>query len=85
LWLDLGMAGIALVVASLLRCLRDARTCLRAATPMTEWHIGIIVLTLLSNISEMTIMYPNYLAWIMYMMAAVGLNEQARRIQREEV
>jgi O-antigen ligase len=81
-WLTLGALGLAMVVYSMLRALRDAFICLsREWTPFVGWYLCIIVLTILYNLSEGTLMRPNNLGWVMYVMACVGLNNEKRRVR----
>jgi O-antigen ligase len=81
-WLTLGALGLAIVVYSMLRALRDAFICLsREWTPFVGWYLCIIVLTIVCNLSEETLMRPNNLGWVMYAMACVGLNNEKRGVR----
>ena len=81
-WLDLGWIGLALFGFSFARAVRDAVTCLKqVATPRVQWYVSILVMTVIVNIAEMTIMVPNYLTWMMYVLACVGLADEAKKIR----
>jgi O-antigen ligase len=82
LGLGLGAVGVGLVIYSMLRAIRNAITCLRAtsSTP-AEWYLCIVFLTFVSNIAELTLMVPEYLAWTMYILACVGLSQEAKRLR----
>jgi O-antigen ligase len=82
LWLGLGAVGVLLVICSMWRAVRDGRTCFRAGkSPAAEWYLCILFLTIVTNIAELTLMVPSYLAWIMYVMACAGLSQEARGIR----
>jgi len=40
-------------------------------------------MTIVSNIAEMTLMFPNYLTWIMCVLACVGLAHESKQIRRQ--
>jgi O-antigen ligase len=82
LWLGLGVVGVGLVIYSMLQAVRNGITSVRrGSSSSTEWYLCIIFLTIVSNIAELTLMVPDYLAWIMYVMACVGLSQEAKRIR----
>jgi exopolysaccharide production protein ExoQ len=82
LWLGLGAVGVGLVIYSMLQGARNGITSLRRGpSSSTEWYLCIIFLTIVSNIAELTLMVPDYLAWIMYVLACVGLSQEAKRIR----
>jgi len=82
IWLTLGAVGLALVVYSLLRAIRDAFVCLSAGkSPHVAWYASIIFLTFLTSLDEGELVIPNSLMWILYVLACVGLSEEARRIR----
>jgi len=80
LWLGLGIIGVGLVVYSMFRAVQNGVVCLqRGSSRPAEWFLCLIWLTLISNIAELTLMVPNDLAWIMYVLACVGLSQAAKR------
>ena len=79
-WLELGLVGLLLFVASAVQAFRNAYLCtLRGWSRNAEWCLCIVVLTVTSNVAEVTVMTPNYVVWIMYILACIGLNREARR------
>jgi O-antigen ligase len=88
-WLDLGLIGLGMVLITMVVAFRDAVNCFRyGATPLVRWYVSILVMTVVTNMAEMTLMYPNYLTWIMYVLACVGLAHESKQItsrrRREE-
>jgi exopolysaccharide production protein ExoQ len=83
--LGLGAVGLALVLCSLLSACRDGYVCYQnGRLKNAEWYICIVWLALVSNVAETSsLMVPHDLGWIMYVMACVGLNHEARLIRRE--
>jgi hypothetical protein len=56
-------------------CLRDGNS------PYVAWCVSIVMLCVISNISERMMMNPNNLAWIMYIVACGGLSAEAARVR----
>jgi exopolysaccharide production protein ExoQ len=83
-WLELGAVGLVLFSFSLARAIRDAVYCLHHSgrSNYVHWCVSVIGLCMVSNTVEKMIMIPNYLPWIMYIMACAGLAEEARRSRR---
>ena len=82
IWLTLGAIGVALVLYSLLRAVRDAFVCLSAGqSPYLAWYACIVFLTIFTNVDEGELVIPNSLLWILYIVACVGLSDGARRIR----
>jgi exopolysaccharide production protein ExoQ len=83
-WLDLGLIGVGMVLIALAVGVRNGVTCLKhGTTPHAKWYLSIIVMTIVSNIAEMTLMFPNYLTWIMCVLACVGLAHESKQIRRQ--
>ena len=81
-WLNLGLVGLGIVFFTLARALRDGFTCLKQGfTPTASWYLSLVFLTTVVNSVEYTIMIPNYLTWMMYILACVGLADEAKRIR----
>lgn len=79
LWLDLGLVG---VVGSIWIFLRAGMHTLMAfhakRSPMVDWYIGIIFLTLLYNIDESFLLRTLDIEWVLCLAACIGLSEAAR-------
>lgn len=85
LWLDLGAIGILLLGMVLLRAWRDILICIRnGRAEQVGWHVSIIMLAIASNTVERMFLLPNYLAWIMCMMACLGLRQEVLKSQDQE-
>ncbi len=74
----LGAAGLGLFCYTLLRAFRDAGSCLKSRDlSFMSWSLCIIISTLVLNVDEVTIMLPDHLLWILYMLACICLSEGA--------
>jgi O-antigen ligase len=81
-WLQLGAVGLALVLWTIVRAFRNAAACMQSQDRDTVgWYLAIVVITIITNLDERSIMYPNFLEWVMYIMACVGLMNEARRLK----
>jgi exopolysaccharide production protein ExoQ len=81
-WLQLGAAGLGLVLWTIVRAFRNAAVCMQSEDRHTVgWYLAIVVITIITNLDERSIMYPNFLEWVMYIMACVGLMNEARRVK----
>jgi O-antigen ligase len=82
LWLQLGVVGVALFVITLIQAIGNAWFCFRhGCPPGVEWYIGLIALTIMYNVDEATVVWPNELVSIMYVLACCGLSIAARQIK----
>jgi exopolysaccharide production protein ExoQ len=78
--LELGLVGFALVMLTLLQAWRHAAVALRPGrSPYFDWCLGIIFLTTIYNLDERTVMAPQSLPWIFFIVACVGLRSAAHR------
>jgi exopolysaccharide production protein ExoQ len=78
-WLDLGLIGVGMVLITMVVAMWKGVACLRqGATPLVKWYVSILLLTVVANTDEMTLMFPNYLTWIMYVLACVGLAHESK-------
>jgi exopolysaccharide production protein ExoQ len=78
-WLELGVVGLLLFLTSIVQAFRNAYLCrLRGWSRHAEWCLCIVLLTVTANVAEITVMTPNYVVWIMYILACIGLNKEAR-------
>ena len=84
--LELGLVGLALVLFTLVQACRHAMAAFRPGhSGYIDWCIGIVFLTVLYNLDERTLMAPQYLPWILYIVACVGLRKAAFREGLAEV
>jgi O-antigen ligase len=82
LWLGLGAVGVGAVVYSMFRAAKNAFTCFRAgSSSAAEWYLCIVFVTIVSNVAQLTLMVPSYLGWTLYVLACIGLSQEARRVR----
>jgi exopolysaccharide production protein ExoQ len=82
--LQLGFVGLALFIATFVMACRNAWFCFRyQRTPGTEWYFGLLMLAVLYNLDEETVMWPNDLLSLLYIVSCCGLAMEARRIRAE--
>lgn len=74
IWLQLGAIGLLLFVVGFLFALRSAMTGLRQKSfSRAAWPMAILLLTLVYNLDESSLMQPNDLLWILYVATLVNL------------
>lgn len=84
-WLDLGLAGIVLLGYTAFRAWRNILTNVKnGRAEQIGWYASIIMLAIVSNTVERMFMLPNYLAWILYMMACLGLRQEVLQSRDQE-
>jgi exopolysaccharide production protein ExoQ len=82
LLLQLGVVGTAVFFITLFQALKNAWLCIRNNQPSAaDWYIGLIALTILYNVDEATVVWPNDLLSILYVVACCGLAKAAREIR----
>jgi exopolysaccharide production protein ExoQ len=75
-WLNLGLVGLALFFLILFKAAANARRSWRE-NPYTDWYLCLIVLTLVENFSEIGLVTPDDLSWLLFVVACVGLHQAA--------
>lgn len=84
-WLQLGAVGVGLVVWTLYRAFKDAAVCLQSRElNRIGWYCSLLFITILSNLDERSLMYPNFLEFVLYILACVGIADEARRIRGQQ-
>jgi len=79
--LQLGCLGGVCVIGTLFQGFRHAgKVLIHERHGIADWYIGILCLTLLYNIDESTVLWPNSLLSILYIVACCGLAEAASSI-----
>ena len=72
--LQLGVAGLAVFIITYFQAISNAWSCFPIRRSIgVEWYSGIMFLTLLYNIDEATVLFPNDLLSILYVVACTGL------------
>jgi O-antigen ligase len=87
LWLQLGAVGLVLFSISLWQGCSAAVWCLRhVGWEGAEWAGGIMLMTILYNLDETSLMLPRELLWVLYCLAFVNLRAMMfeARAQRAE-
>jgi exopolysaccharide production protein ExoQ len=85
IWLQLGLVGVAVFLASFAQAIYNGIYCLRRNCPAgTQWFIGIIALSILYNVDESTVLWPIDLLTVLYMVACTGLAMAARENRQIE-
>ena len=76
LWLQLGSVGLLLFGLALVWGCKEAFCCLtRVGGVPVEWCAGIMLLTVLYNVDESSLMIPGELLWMMFTLAFVMLRD----------
>jgi O-antigen ligase len=84
IFLQLGLAGVVIFLTTFLQAVRNAWICVRnGVATEVEWYIGLIILTVLYNLDESTVVWPNELLSILYVVACCGLAKAARESRRD--
>jgi exopolysaccharide production protein ExoQ len=74
LWLELGVVGVALFLMTLIKAAKDFKAAFsKTDARSVEWYVGLLFLTVVYNIDERTLMAPQALVWILYVLACMGL------------
>ena len=84
LGLELGLVGLALVGATFVQAIRHANAAFYPGhSGYVDWCIGIVVLTLVYNLDERTLMATQFLPWVLYIVACIGLQGAAFKTERQ--
>lgn len=83
-WVDLGIVGLVLIIASLIKAIRDALFVIRVENTLyAQWCLSIVVLTVLYNLDEVTFLLHGQLVWLMYTLACIALSLDANRLHHK--
>lgn len=81
--LQLGLIGLALFLATLAKALRDAWICTRTdLSGRYDWYIGIVLLMMVQNMDDCTVLWPKDLLSILYVVACCAVALGARSLAR---
>ncbi len=88
--LELGFAGLSIVLLIFGFAFRDAIVCLLRSRDQNqlravEWYFAIVILTLLYNLDESFLFEPKHLASMMFLLACVGLKMEWMRVRERAV
>jgi exopolysaccharide production protein ExoQ len=84
--LEMGAAGLAIVVLVFSFAFRDAGVCLfrsrdEAQLRAVEWYLAVVLLTLICNFDESFLFEPKHLGSMIFVIACVGLKQEWLRLQ----
>ena len=79
--LEMGIAGLAIVVLIFTFALRDGIVCLletreEAHLRAVEWYLAIVLLTLIYNLDESFLFEPKHLGSMIFLFACIGLRQE---------
>jgi O-antigen ligase len=82
IWLQLGVVGVLLFVITLVNAVKDAWLCFISDNRgKYDWYIGLLFLTVIFNIDEETVVLPNELLALLYIVLCCGLSLGAMKVQ----
>jgi exopolysaccharide production protein ExoQ len=85
-WLTLGAAGLALLLFLFYRSFRCCWICLVSRrAPYVGWYASIVLLTFLAAVDEQQVLMPSNLAWLIFIVASVGLSNATRVVRVEGI
>jgi O-antigen ligase len=87
IWLELGAVGFGLFFYSIVKTIRNALFCLYTSnSSYVAWCVCVFCVVIVANIDESgLIMAPHCLPWILYVLACVGLSEEAKSIRLRRI
>lgn len=79
--LQLGVAGLAVFAATLAQALHNAWICARMdRSGRYDWYVGIVLLMLVQNVDDCTVLWPKDLLSILYVVACCAVALGARSL-----
>ena len=82
IWLELGLIGVLILLASLFRTCKNAVACFRSNTPnYAIWYMSILFINMLALVDGNKFLLWTSIEWVMYIMADIGLATEARRVR----
>jgi exopolysaccharide production protein ExoQ len=85
IFLQLGTTGVVVFFITLFKAIKDGWYCFRNDHAGTyDWYLGLLVITIFYNIDEATVVWPNDLLSILYVVICCGLAMGAKRLQKEK-
>jgi len=80
-WLEVGGVGLALILWTFIRAMRDAtRVLSHTKSTYLGFYLSILFLTVVVNIDESTLLGASSLTWMFYLLACIGLRNEAREV-----
>jgi exopolysaccharide production protein ExoQ len=86
IFLQLGSVGVVIFFVTLFKAIKDALFCLRNDRLGTyDWYLGLLIITIFYNIDEATVVWPNDLLSILYIVTCCGLAVGVKRLQQKKL
>jgi O-antigen ligase len=80
--LELGLVGVALVLLTLVRAIRDALVCFQVGqSDVVNWYVGILALSVAYNVDEAFLAVCHSMPWLLYVVACTGLSIEAKKVR----
>ncbi len=80
--LQIGVLGTGLFLLTFVKACRDAWFCFKFGRSYgVEWYSGLLLLAVIYNIDEETLLWPNDFLSMLYIVACCGLAVEAQRIR----
>jgi O-antigen ligase len=88
--LEMGLAGLTIVLLVFGFAFRDAGVCLfrsrdDARLRAVEWYLAVVLLTFLYNLDESFLFDPKHFGSILFVLACVGLKQEWMRVHEGTV
>ena len=81
--LQIGVLGAGLFLLTFVKACRDAWFCFKFGRSYgVEWYSGLLLLAVIYNIDEETLLWPNDFLSMLYIVACCGLAVEAQRIRK---
>jgi exopolysaccharide production protein ExoQ len=85
IFLQMGWFGVIVFYLTLFQAIRNAWYCFQHdSSGNSDWYISLIALTILYNLDDASVLLPNEMASILYVVACCGLAQIARRIKKSK-
>lgn len=82
-WLEAGSVGLFLIVWTFVRAIRDASTVFsHSRVTYVGFYLAILLMTIVVNIDENTLLRASSLTWMFYLLACIGLKTEAQEAVR---
>ena len=83
IFLQLGLVGGLIFLCTLMNAAKDAWRCFRLdRSGKFDWFVGLFVVTLVYNIDEATVFWPNDLTSILYIVTCCGLSLAVQQLKQ---
>jgi exopolysaccharide production protein ExoQ len=82
-WLQLGLVGLSLLIATLVLAIRDFSVCFTPSRPrVVDWYVGLLFIVIVYSFVEPLLLSERSVGWVLYVTACVGLRKSATDARR---